>query len=266
MNVLRFELRQVFNMTLGWWVGLAVLLAVYVSVYPAFSSDAETMRQLFDAMPAAVHAALGLNLEGLSSFLGFLGNVFTVVLLASSIQGVSLALVIFGREGRSLTTDFLLTKPVARSSIFCSKFLAGLIVVILTTLWIGLMLMIFSQPVSAEPIDMTKLWMIVAVFGFVQIWFFMAGLLKTQITKRTKSVAPASLVISFGFFLLGVIGTIIDKEAVRWVVPSKYIDLTRVVESGNYEWQYVAVGILVAMLMAGVSYVIYTRKDVDNQT
>ena len=121
MNVFKFELRSLRIMLLLWALAFVALITIYISVYPSFSKDAAATQQLFATLPFAVHAALGMNVETLFSFLGFLGNVFTVILLASAMFGASLGLGLFSREGRARTTDFLLTKPRRRSSIFFAK-------------------------------------------------------------------------------------------------------------------------------------------------
>ena len=265
MNTLGFELRSLRTSTLWWFVGLATLISIYIGVYPSFASDAEAARKLFDSLPAAMHAAIGLNLDTLFSFLGFLGNIFTVILLAAAIHGSILGIGIFSREQRSKTTDFLLSKPSSRHSIFLAKLGAGLIVVALTTAWVMLVVFAMSQTIDAGQYDMSKFLLITGVFGMVEVWFFAVGALISQLIRKVKLVTPPALGLAFGFFLLGTVGSMIDPDATRWLAPSKYVDFSHVVQYGEYETKYLILGYSIIALAIVISFFIYTRKDIESQ-
>lgn len=266
MNIFWFELKSIRFSTVMWLIGLAVLLGVYLGVYPSFSRDAEATKQLFSSLPPAFGAAIGLNMETLFSFLGFLGNIFTVVLLAAAIHGSSLGLGIFSREQRSKTTDFLLSKPRHRRTVFTAKYLAGTTVIILTTTWVILVAFLVSRLLSIEGYDFKTFFMITAVFGMIEIWFFSVAVLLSQVKKKIKIVAPTALTLAFGMFLFGTIGTLIDENKTRWLAPAKYVDFSYVVEHQKYQWPYLAVGAGIVGLSLAMSYMIYTRKDAASLT
>ena len=264
MNIVRFEFRQLVRSTALWWVAMAGLIAVYVSVYPTFAEDAASMKQLFDAMPPAMHAALGVNVAILGSFLGFLSNIFTIMLLVAAIHGAFLGITLLGREQRSVTTEFLFTKPVSRTKLFAAKLLVGTVIVILTMVWVGSVIVGMGQLVGAGEIDPGRFMMIVSVFGVVEAWFFAAGMMWVTLVRRHKAIAPAAMTVAFGFFLLGVVGAMIDKEVVRWIVPMQYVDLASVVQTGAYDSLQLVVGLIVLVGFVTISYLICCRRDVES--
>lgn len=263
MNVFRFELKSLRTTTVLWWIGLAILIAVYVSVYPSFSRDVEATKKIFGAFPAAFHAALGFDMSVMFSFLGFLGNIFSVILLAAAIHGASLGVGIFSRERRSRTTDFLLSKPRRRTSLYLSKLTTGLCIIALTTLWVFIVTYIMSVLVGVGTYDMTVFAMIIGVFGGIELWFFAVGALVAECMRKLKTVTPVALSLGFGMFLIGTIGTLIDKKAIRWIAPEKYIDFPYLITHGHYELPYLAVGASIIVVAVSASFVLYTRRDTE---
>ena len=266
MNVFKFELRSLRIMLLLWALAFVALITIYVSVYPSFSKDAAATRQLFATLPFAVHAALGMNVETLFSFLGFLGNVFTVILLASAMFGASLGLGLFSREGRARTTDFLLTKPRRRSSIFFAKCVAGIVSIVGMTLVIVFTTFMMSQVVKAGDYDLRIFFMITSVAGMIQLWFFAVGALLSQLIPKLRTVTPTALAVAFGIFLIGTIGALVDSDTIRWIAPAKYVDFSHVVQYGTYQYEYLRVGAASIILSLLGSFFIYTRKDVRSLT
>lgn len=266
MNIFWFELKTIRLNTFLWLIGIAVLIGVYLGVYPSFSHDIEATKQLFSSLPPAFSAAIGLNLDTLFSFLGFLGNIFTVILLAAAIHGSSLGLSIFSREQRSKTTDFLLSKPKQRRTIFTAKYLAGVAIIIVTTSWVMLATFVISQLLSVGDYSLKTFLMITVVFGVIEIWFFAVAVLISQIKKKIKMVAPAALTLAFGMFLFGTIGTLIDENKTRWLAPAKYVDFSYVVQHQKYQPQYLGVGASIVGASLVMSYMIYTRKDAASLT
>lgn len=266
MNVFRFELRSLRINTLLWLLGLTALICIYISVYPSFAHDAEATRKLFGSFPAAVRSALGFNPETLFSFLGFLGNIFSIILLAAAIHGIGLGLGLFSHEQRTKTTDFLFSKPRRRQTLFTAKLCAGLVIVAVTTIWVMAVTCVMSRIVGAGDYDLRLFFMVTGVFGMIELWFFSVGLLLSQVIHKIKTVPPIALGVAFGLFLVGTVGSFIDADKTRWVAPAKYVDFSYVVEHGHYELQYLAVGAGIILISLVTGFFIYTRRDVASLT
>lgn len=82
LPVFRRELRQTWRETLGWTLGLAAVLLVYLPLYPSFAGQSQ-MQEILDMLPEAMVRALGFDLIATgagytqSTFFGLLGFVLT---------------------------------------------------------------------------------------------------------------------------------------------------------------------------------------------
>ncbi|NCU41010.1 ABC transporter permease, partial [Candidatus Saccharibacteria bacterium] len=122
MNVFRYELKSSRFSTTLWIIAILSLVALYMSIYPAFAKDATAILDILKNLPPAAKqiTGLGTDLE-LFSFLGFLASIFPFITLIGAIQASVMGFTILSKETVAKTTDFLLTKPKTRTSIFWQK-------------------------------------------------------------------------------------------------------------------------------------------------
>jgi ABC-2 type transport system permease protein len=149
VNIYAQELRMARAAMIAWTLGLVLITLLFVSIYPVFSHDIDTTRNLLAGFPPQLRSMLGLSLETMDSFLGFYAYTFTYVGLIGAVQAMSLGLTMLSREQRSKTVDFLLTRPVSRSRIFASKLMASLTVLTITNLVLSSTTVLFAFMVGA---------------------------------------------------------------------------------------------------------------------
>ncbi len=235
-----------------------------MSVYPAFASDVDTLKNLYSHLPAAARAAMGLSHIDTNtqfSFLNFYGNIFPFFMLAGSIQAMLLGVGILSREVRSKTTDFLLSKPIRRRTIFLSKYAAALTSLVVTGIAFVAMTFIGAKITGAGSFSMTTYLLITAVFSIVQLVFLSLGLLVSQLIKKIKSPASISLAVTLGLFITGTLGIALGEDKVRYLSPFKYVDFLYVIDHKAYEWQYLVAGISLFITCIVMSYLLYIRRD-----
>ncbi len=263
MNVFRYELRAARVTTVIWIVAIIALTSLYLSIYPAFSKDSAQLLETIHRLPAALHHILGLGgNEKLFSFLGFFGNVFPFVTLIGGIQAAVVGLGLLSKEPASNTTDFLLSKPRSRVSIYIQKLLSGVLILLVTEVLVAASSYGIAKAFGSGDIDMTQYLLFWGAFALIQFWLFSLGLLVSQIAHRLKSVAPFAIGISFGFFLLALFGLIVGDDTVRWMTPFRFIDYQKIVTDSAYDLSHLLYGIALIVVFGVVSFIIYTRKDI----
>lgn len=253
---------MIWRSVVGWTVTLILVSALYMSVYPAFKNDVDTVREMFNKLPEAMKQAMGIGSMDMFTFLGFLGNVFPFITLIGAIQAMSYGLGMVSKERTAKTTDFLLTKPVTRTKVFVTKFSASMVALILTQVAVYGTLLVLSIFVGAGDFSAKRFWMIVIVLSMIQLWFFSFGLLVASFVKKIRSTTPLALSFVFGFFIVGLLGAVIGEEEVRALTPFKYISYQRVVEHGEYDMLYVLLVVAVFVVGSTVAYLVYKKKDV----
>lgn len=267
MNVFRYELRAARVTTAIWIVAIITLTSLYLSIYPAFSKDATQLLETLKHLPPAVHHILGMGGDlRLFSFFGFFGNIFPFITLIGAIEAAVVGLGILSKEPASNTTDFLLSKPRSRVSIYVQKVLTGALVLLVTELAVTVSSYALAKAFGASDIDQTQYMLFWGAFALIQFWFFALGLLVSQIAKKLRSVAPFAIGISFGFFLLALFGMIVGDDTVRWMTPFRFIDYQKIVTDSTYDLSHLLYGIALILVFGVVSFLIYTRKDIPAAT
>lgn len=262
MNVFRQELKMIWKVALVWMLVLCGLVLMYIAIYPTFSSDAEATRKILKQIPAAAKAALNLDVDTMLSFLGFFAFTFTNFTLAAGIHAMHVGISMLSREPRSKTTDFLLTKPRGRTSIYLQKFFAGLTVILVTWVVVVAASFGFAKAFGAGNFDLQRFAMLMLALLMIQLWFYAFGLCMSQVLKHVKATIPTTLATVFGFFIVGMLGAILNEPNLRYVSPLKFFDFVGIASGKGYELSFVLTAVI-SMLVAGIiSYIIYTKRDI----
>lgn len=262
MNMFLHELKAYRKSTIVWSISLVALVALFLSMFPSFSKDAEEFKQLLEGFPVELRKAIGLSVDSIATLLGFFSYAFLYIKLAGAIQAMNLGTSILSKEIREKTADFLLTKPVTRTQIVTSKLLAALVSLVLTNIvFISATLMIASLVAGNDFSRKTLLLVSITLF-FIQIMFLVIGILISIVFPRIKSVISVSLGTVFGFFMLGMISSTTDDTGLRFLTPFNYFDSAYIVKNMAYENSFLFVEIIFIIIAVGASYYMYVKKDV----
>ena len=262
MNVFRQELKMLRVGALLWILVLVGIVLMYVALYPTFSSDAELTRKMFANLPPAVKAALKIDVDAMLSFLGFFAFTFTNLTLFAGIHAMHTGVSILSREQRSKTTDFLLSKPRSRSSVFFQKYAAGLLTIVVTWIVVTVAAFGLGKAFGAGDFSLESFGLLMLALLMVQLWFFVCGTFVAGLLRRIKSTIPVTLAVTFGFFMVGMLGAILGDAWLRYLSPFKFFDYVDIAAGKGYELVYVIIAAVSIAAMLVLTYVLYTKKDV----
>lgn len=262
MNVFRHELKMLRTSTLIWMAVLVGIVLMYIAIYPTFSSDAETTKALFDKFPPAFKEAMSIDVDTLLSFLGFFAFTFTNLTLYAAIHAMHTGVSIFSREQRSKTTDFLLSKPRGRSSVFLQKVAAGMLVIVLVWALVSVASYGFAKAFGAGDFSLSAFSLLIVSLLIIQLWFFACGTCVALVMKRVKSTIPVTLAVTFGLFMISILGAILGDENLRYISPFKFFNYVALAGGKGYEPVYVAIAVVSFVAMLVTAYIIYIQRDV----
>jgi ABC-2 type transport system permease protein len=246
-----------------WTLSMLGLAALYLSIYPNMAKDVEEFKKLLEGYPAAVRSMLGINLDYISSLLGFYSMIFSFIILCGAIQAMNLGVSILSRESRERTADFLLVKPVSRTTIVSAKLGAALTTIVITNIIFITLSVLMANSAKTEDFSIKLFFMVNLTMFFVQVIFIAIGMLVSVFFKKIKNILPISLGFVFGFYLIGaLLVTDSSNTAERILSPFKYFDITYILQKGNYESLYLIIGAVVAITAIAISYIIYNKKDI----
>lgn len=262
MNMYLHELKAYRKSTIIWSISLVALVVFFLSLYPTFSSDIEGVKKLIESYPEAVRKAVGLTLESFSSVTGFYSYMFFYAALCGCIQAMNYGVSALSKEAREKTADFLLTKPVTRKQIITAKLLAISTSIIITNIIFIIGAATMASIVSTTSFDMKIFIMISITLFFMQLMFMSLGVLISVLVSKIRSVISVSLSIVFGFFIIGMLDSIVGSENLRYLIPFKYYNTAYIMKNGSYETSFIIIEIIFVVVSIVLSYFIYSKKDI----
>lgn len=262
MNVFFRELKAYRMSTIIWTVSLSLLLVTFLSLYPSFSNDVESMKKILANLPPMVKSGIGLSMDTFFSIYGFVGYLLTFAMLAGSIQAMNLGVNIFSKEESGKTADFLITKPISRANIFINKLLAAVTVLLITNIYFCSVAVAMAVIVSVGDFNLGTLILVLLKMALVQLIFLSIGILTSLIVKKIKSSIAISLPIVFGLFATGMIGAILEIDEVKYISPFKFFDAEYIINNNSYEIGFLIAEALIVAFAIVVSFIIFTKKDI----
>lgn len=263
MNIYLYELKSLKKSTIIWVCSLIALAALYLSLYPSMAKDAKDFKELLENYPANVRAMLGINLDHITSLLGYYSMTFAFIALCGAIQAMNLGVSILSKETRERTADFLLVKPVSRTSIITAKLSAAFTMIIITNIIYCTAASILAEIVKVDDFNLTIYLMINLTMFFLQLIFLSIGLIVSVFFKKIKNVLPISLGFVFGFYLIGaLLSAGKDSDTARILSPFKYFDIPYIIKNKSYENQYLIISAVIIIISFAATYVIFNKKDI----
>jgi ABC-2 type transport system permease protein len=262
MNIFLHELKAYRKSTIIWSISLILIVALFMSLFPAFTKDVDEFKKLLEGYPEPLRKALGMNLNTLFTILGFYCYALTFITLCAAIQAMNIGTSIVSKEVREKTADFLLTKPVTRSKVMTAKLLAAFVSIIITNILYFVAASYMAFQVKTDEFSFNTFFLLSLTIFFIQLMFLVMGVIISVLVRKIKSVLTVSLATVFSFYFLGAISATSGDEAKRYISPFKYFDTAYIIEQSSYETSFLIVGAVIMILFIAVSYLIYTKKDI----
>jgi ABC-2 type transport system permease protein len=262
MNIFFHELRACRKSTIIWTISLIAVFALFMSMFPNFSKDADEFKKMLEGYPLALRKAIGLNLENLFTILGFYGYALTFIVLCGAIQAMNLGTSIISKEVREKTADFLLTKPVTRTQVITGKLAAAVTSLVITNMIYLAAAVIIANQVKTDDFSMKQFILLSLTMLFVQLMFLAIGIIVSVMIPKIKSVLTVSLCTVFAFYFIGAMAVTTGDDAKRYFSPFKYFDNDYILKHSSYEASFLITGAVIIILAVAASYYIYTKKDI----
>jgi len=231
-------------------------------MYPAFTKDVEATHRIMANLPVAVRAALDISLQNFFTIYGFFSYLLTFAALAGAVQAMNLGVGVISKEESGKTADFLLTKPISRTKIFASKIASIFSVILFTNVVFDLVSYVTARLMSEGGFDNRIFGLILLTFFLIQLLFLALGLLLSLLIPKIKSSIAVTLPAVFLFFVIGMLGSIIGNENVRYICPFKFFESNYIIDRGALELKYLLIEMIVVIIATILSYLIFIRKDI----
>jgi len=261
VNVFLRELTAYRKSTIIWAVSLSSLVVIYLMLYPAFTQDVAATKEVLASFPPALRTALNISLADFFTLYGFYGYILSFAILAGAIQAMNVGTGVISKETSGKTADFLLSKPITRSRIMSEKLAAAFTIIVITDLIFAAVAYLAALSVSPDPVTAGTFLLLTSTLLLVQVVFLALGALFSVSIPKIKSVIAVSLPTVFAFYIIGMIGDLVDNQAVRYLSPFKFYEPAYIIANGNLETRYLAVEAAFVVVAIAASYVIYLKKN-----
>ena len=257
MKILKFEIKKQISSAVIWaMIIVGVFTGLMIALYPVYYESKDEVLKIIEGFPPQFAAAFGLQLDSIFSFSGFYSFGFSYISLIGGIMASSISIASFSRESRNKCSEFLLTKPISRKSIFVQKLLSGLCLLIAT----NVIYMIVAMYIGSS--NDTDMFLAALSLFLTQLVFFTFGIAYATFAKKVRSVSGMATVFGFVAFILSALVNMLEEESLRFVTPLKYFDPTDVFANGEYDIKYAVTGLIIAIVCVTAAYFSFIKGDI----
>ena len=263
MNIYLHEFKMNFRSVISWSIALFLLISVFMSIFPSFANEAESLNEMLAEMPKEYLMAFGLDGIDMSTVLGFFGMAILFCQLCAAIQAANYGFGLVSVEERELTADFLLSKPVGRTKIMTGKFLAALTSLAITNIVVWISSFVFISIFrDGKPYDTQTLVLLLLTIAFLQLFFLTVGMLLSLLTRRIRSVTPYSMGFVFGLYVLSAFSGMIGGGKLSNITPFKHFEANYIVTNAAYDVPLVLVSVSLIVVSVIGSYKLYAKREI----
>lgn len=260
LEFFRYDARKRLKGSLYLTIGMALLAAMVIWIYPSFR-DAFDEDELLEAYPPAVLELFDVEtMASLEGFLAFELYVFGWIILLGLYFAYSAAGVIADDVDRG-RMDTLLAMPVSRPRLLAEKFAALAVPIVTVNVLMPPVVLaggwLVDESMSVADVFAVHLLSIPYLFACAGI-----GILCSVAFDRVSIAQRVALGVTFVLFLGESLLEGTDYETIGAISPARYYDPNEILLQGTYD--LVGAGVLVAMTVAlvVVSQVWFVRTDI----
>jgi ABC-2 type transport system permease protein len=262
MNIFKHEFKMYLRSVITWSVSLVIMIFVFMAIFSGMGQDAALLNEAMTKFPKELLIAFGMTNLDMSTILGFFALAFLFCQICLAIQAANYGFSLLSVEERELTADFLLAKPVRRSTILTSKLLAAFASLTITNAVVWISSFVFvnmyknGQEFGTKPLVILLL--SIAVF---QLFFLAVGMVISLLVKRVRSVTSFSMALVFGLYLLNAFGGMLGEESMEIISPFKQFDPNYIIKNGAYD-TLALISVAAILIAIPGSYWLYARRNI----
>ncbi len=262
MNVFKFELKSNLKSSLIWILVLCGVAYFFMMIFPAYLENSAGILEILKKYPPELLKALGMDIDQFFTALGFYSFVLVYIELIAAMQAMMLGLGCSGREIRTKTSDFLITKPIKRWQILLAKVSVVFLILIVTNILLSITSVIALNQVATTSFSMTALLLVNISTFLLQLIFASLGILLGVVFRKLRSVAPVSLGIVFGFFVVNMLKAIFNDAWIQYVSPFQFFEKYVIIATQSFNLVMLLWCLLLIFGFSLLSFIIYTNKDI----
>ncbi len=263
MNIFFREMKANRKSLIIWCVSVFLMVVMGMVKYPGIASSGANYSELMGSMPKMFLVLFGMSSLNLAEISGYFGVLYLYFLLMATIHAAMLGANIISKEERDKTAEFLLAKPVSRSSIVTFKLLAAFVnILVFNIVTLVASLLIIPSYNKGASINDTILLFMFGMF-FMQLIFLFIGSGLGALVKNPKSAASAATgVLLVSYFLSVLIDLNENVINLKFFTPFKYFEAKNLLANNSLDLVFVALSGVIIVVFIWITYSFYEKRDV----
>ena len=260
MNIFFRELKANRKALIIWSICIFLYVLAGMSKYTAYSSGANS--DVFSKMPATMRALLGIGSFDVTKLSGFFAFLFPYVAIITAIHAALIGSGIIAKEERDKTTEFLMVKPVSRTTVITSKLLAALFNILVVNIVTLISSIVFAEVYNKGKSINHEIIMFLLSMFIMQLIFMSIGAFLATYMKNAKSSGSMAAIIVIVSYVISKITDVTDKvNGLNILSPFKYFDYQDIVNGGNINFLIALLSLLIVLVFSASAYYFYLRRD-----
>ena len=264
LRLLLQELRFRRNGIIGWAIGLSMVPAMYVSLYPSFESELANMQELLD-LP--IYQSMGMSFGSYEDWIA--STILTIMPIVLAIYAVLDGTGTLAGEEDSGKLELVVTLPIPRWQIVAVKAIAHgialFLILFITSLvsagvFLGVEGQIIQDPITINAMDvfmgLMAAWPVVFAVGMLSLFF---GTFAPS--RRIASIFGTVLVIA-SYFGQNITGQIESLHKFQSLFVFSFYESTSLAFSEGQQASDVFVLIAIAAVAFGLALFFFQRRDI----
>lgn len=261
MNIFIRELKANRKALIIWCACMALGVLSGMAKYTAYSAGGESSQALKD-LPQSMKALLGMGSFDVTTMSGFFALLFFYIAVAAAIHAALLGSGIIAKEERDKTTEFLIVKPVSRTTVVTSKLLAALVNIVILNI-VTLISSVSIVPAYNKGKDITSEVVVFLLSMFIiQLIFLSLGALISAFMKNPKGAGAVAAGVAVGAYVITEITNLNENlSALNVLSPFKYFSASRIIDGNGLNPAIVLGSLLLIAAFFVFAYFFYQRRD-----
>lgn len=262
MNVLGMEIKMSIKLVLN-WIGYIIVLYVLLmtGMFQIYRSAKADIQEVLANFPPTFIKAFGLDVEHIFSYGGFYRFSFEYLGLLGGVMAASLAISVFAREKRNKCSEFILTKPISRTSIFLKKYIACVFLIFVTNVIYIITSVILYRLSGERKISDIRIIYVGLGFFYTQMVFLTLGMDYAIWMRKIRSIAGTATFFGLSAFIITSLVNVLEDEKLEILAPLLYFEPYSIFMGEYYKVKFIIITCVIVIASLLLSLYKYIKSD-----
>ncbi len=262
--IFKQEFKWNLRSLLIWSFIIGGLTFLMMQIYPDFAKQQDSMKALMEAYPEGIKKAFSMDKISMGTVLGFYAiEGYMLITLIGSIYVVLLAGNMLAKEESEKTIEFLLSKPISRTSMIFQKIIVVVLNIILFNVIVSLITLSGFLMVDDGTFDLSTYMLISIAPILLHLTFAAIAFLLSSILKKGRQILSVTVGLVFITYFFQIIASVADSlESLKYLSPFAYVDAADIIIDGSLKGLYIIIMVAVMLISTLFTFMYYRKKDI----